>query len=342
MTYEQLLEKLVNDYNWTTDVANKFIAENAKDEKIREKALLSLQKESEIKSESLAELPKESEIEEKPKVNVTVNNMPKKNKKFKLVHKIAAVVMTISIAGLAIMTPGIVDRLNEYQANENLNQEVASLVVTDDVYQAPEEGVNYKDVDFSALKQINQDAVGWLEWQGTNVDYPVVQGNDNDYYLRRSLDGNANSAGTLFIVKDNSANVSDDVTVIFGHNMRNDSMFGMLSNLQSQEFYNEHPVMYYHTEDAIYEIDLFAAVNQDFYDLTHGNYNNEEDFVTDMQQVKQNSTFQSDVQVDKDSKVLVLSTCLDSGSNTSHRFLVYGTVNKVLDKTMDYNVAMTK
>ncbi len=363
ITYEQLLSKLVDEYGWSEEAANKFIFDSVKDENIKRKANEALNKQNKAeetipvsetiveknitKSEPEKQKPIIEDVVSKPnrpRVKITLDNMPKKKKKFKLIQKVAAVVMTISLVSLALMSPGIVEKLGEYQANENLNNEVASLVVTDDAYSVGNinnlsDVQKFNDVDFETLKQINPDTVGWLEWEGTNIDYPVVQGEDNDYYLHHAIDGKENSAGTLFMDKDNSASFTDDVTVIFGHNMRNDSMFGSLSNLQDQKFYEEHPTMYYHTEDAVYEIDLFSAVNQDFKDLTYGNYNDSSEFVTDMNEVKQNSTFQSDVQVDENSQVVVLSTCLDSGSNgTDNRFLVYGSVNKVLDKTMINNM----
>lgn len=350
LTYQELFDKLVNECKWPKEAANQFILNSVQDETIKAEAKAAL---AELTEPKVIDDKPEKQAEANPvssKVNITVDNVPKKSKKkYKLVRKIAAVVMTISLAGLAYMAPGIIDKINDYQANDQLNQEVASLVVTEDAYANPEVGTEinestvqtFKDIDFTSLKQINPDTVGWLEWEGTNVDYPVVQTSDNNYYLHHAIDGSANAAGTIFMDKDNSANFSDDVTVIYGHNMMDDSMFGSLSNLQDQNFYNAHPTMYYHTEDSVYEIDLFAGVDQDFTTLTYGNYSDHETMVNDMNAVKQISTFQSDVQINEDSQVVVLSTCLDSGSNgTEHRFLVYGSVQKVLDKTIDNNISM--
>ncbi len=99
-------------------------------------------------------------------------------------------------------------------------------------------------VDFEALRKENGDVVGWLYCEDTPINYPIVQSEDNDYYLRRLLDSTWNIAGTIFMDYRNAPDFSDWNTIIYGHNMNNDSMFGTLQDYKKQAYYEEHPVLY--------------------------------------------------------------------------------------------------
>lgn len=260
-----------------------------------------------------------------------------KGKKTKLTARAlqigGAVLVTFAVASLAPLAPNLFD----YHKSKELSTEVAETVVT-----PAEDEHSFKDVNFDTLKAINKDAVGWIECEGTNIDYAVVQGNDNDYYLHHSINKEESFSGTIFMDASNNSDFKDDVTVLYGHNMRNDSMFGSLSEYNKQSYYDKHSKMYYHTEDSVYEFDLFAAVNQDATTLTVGNYSNKDNFVKAMNTIKKSSSFDSDVKITENSKVVCLYTCLDSGSNgTNNRYLVYGTVNKVLDKNMNMESSKT-
>ena len=96
-------------------------------------------------------------------------------------------------------------------------------------------------IDFGALQEISEDAVLWIDIPGTPVSYPVAQASDNDYYLKRNLSGSYNFAGTVFMDFRNDPSLSDDNTILYGHNMRNGSMFGILSHYADEEFYKSHP-----------------------------------------------------------------------------------------------------
>ena len=83
-------------------------------------------------------------------------------------------------------------------------------------------------VDFSLLKQENEDIVGWIYCEGTPISYPVVQSGDNQYYLHRLINGEYNIAGSIFMDYRNNAELEDNNTIIYGHNMKNNTMFGYL------------------------------------------------------------------------------------------------------------------
>lgn len=115
------------------------------------------------------------------------------------------------------------------------------------------------DVDFELLRSENPDVVGWIYCPDTEVNYPVLQSEDNNYYLRRRSDGVHQTAGSIFADYRNSADLSDENVVLYGHNMKNGTMFALLPHYARQEFYEAHPVWYLLTPTANYKVELFAG-----------------------------------------------------------------------------------
>lgn len=115
-------------------------------------------------------------------------------------------------------------------------------------------------VDFERLQEENKDIIAWLYCPDTEINYPVVQSKDNEYYLRRLLDGTWNIAGTLFMDYRNAADCSDLHTIIYGHNMKNNTMFGSLPKYSKQEYYEEHSVLYLLTPKQNYKVKLIAGI----------------------------------------------------------------------------------
>ena len=118
---------------------------------------------------------------------------------------------------------------------------------------------NKKTVDFDRLRLANADIAAWLYSPGTAIDYPVVQGEDNDFYLRHMYSGEYNQAGTLFLDCRSSLGFADTTNFIYGHNMKNGSMFHSLLEYRSQEYYEAHPEMYLYTPQGDYRLVLFSA-----------------------------------------------------------------------------------
>lgn len=114
-------------------------------------------------------------------------------------------------------------------------------------------------VNFEELKAQNPDIVGWVYIKGTKINYPVVQAKDNAYYLKHTFYGNYNGAGTIFMDCANDAGLSDKNTILYGHHMKNGSMFAALDNYSEWWFYREHPVIYYITPEKNYRVDVMAA-----------------------------------------------------------------------------------
>ena len=112
----------------------------------------------------------------------------------------------------------------------------------------------------TALRERNEDVVGWIVVPGTKIDYPFVQAADNAYYLDRDIDRQHSAAGTLFLDARNDAQLSDFNSFIYGHSMKNGSMFGSLGNYASKAFFDKHAVGTIHLDNDTYELEFFAHI----------------------------------------------------------------------------------
>ncbi len=114
-------------------------------------------------------------------------------------------------------------------------------------------------VDFATLQGDNPDVIGWIYCPDTEVNYPILHSDDNRYYLRRLSDGTPNTAGSIFADCRNSADLSEENVILYGHNMSNGTMFALLPQYANQEFYDAHPVWYLLTPTVNYKVELFAG-----------------------------------------------------------------------------------
>lgn len=114
-------------------------------------------------------------------------------------------------------------------------------------------------VDFDALEAANSDAVGWLWIGGTEISYPLLQTDDNARYLNTAYDGSRSAAGSIFLDYRNAADFSDDNTILYGHNMKNRSMFGSLKQFRQQVFADEHSEIYILMRSGTLKYKVFAA-----------------------------------------------------------------------------------
>ena len=164
----------------------------------------------------------------------------------------------------------------------------------------------------------NPDLVGWLTIQGTKVDYPVVQkAEDNDYYLNHSFDGSEDSAGTIYVdYRSDIVNPTTN-TMVYGHNMKNGTMFGSLKNYLQEDFFKEYRYIQFNT---IYEHRLYQVVSvclsevayQDDDSYRYYNFiqaNNMEEWQAFVNNVDSLAIYQSDVSLSPADEILTLSTC---------------------------------
>ena len=106
-------------------------------------------------------------------------------------------------------------------------------------------------VNFDKLRKVNKDVVGWIQFdEPERINYPIVKGEDNDKYLTTTYEGKKNSSGAIFMDANNNGEFADRNTFIYGHNMKNGSMFGQLRKYKTKDYYEQNPYFYIYTPDG--------------------------------------------------------------------------------------------
>lgn len=178
-------------------------------------------------------------------------------------------------------------------------------------------------VDFTALKGINEDVVGWLYVESLGISYPVVQGKNNDQYLHTTYEGTYNFAGSIFVDYENSDDFKDPNTIIYGHNMKNGSMFGSLNHIVTENAYANSPYFWILTPEHNYRYEIFAAYTTAVGSSTYTLFQkHDKEFKEYLLKMKGNSEIDTgELQPQKTDNIVTLSTCT---GNSSTRFTVQG------------------
>lgn len=166
-----------------------------------------------------------------------------------------------------------------------------------------------RQIDFDELKKINPDIVGWVYSEGTIIDYPVVQGKDNKYYLNHLFNGDYNESGSIFLDYTKDPGFDNRNSVLYGHHMRDGSMFASLMGYKKQKYYDKHKTIMLYTPEKTYK----AQVAYGF--VINALKWDKKGFASDygkdalVEYAKNNSTFKSKVKINPEDDILTLSTC---------------------------------
>ena len=186
-----------------------------------------------------------------------------------------------------------------------------------------------KALDWDALHGKNGDIYAWIYVPDTTVDYPVVQHpTDNSYYLNHNMDGSKGYPGCIYTEDYNSKDFSDIHTVIYGHNLKDKTMFSSLHNFENEDLFNKDHYIYIYTEDYVFAYRIFAAYEFDsIHLLDNYDYTNEyvyEDYLKKIYQTTDRvANVREDIQVTTGDKIVTLSTCT-ADHDSNRRFLVAG------------------
>ncbi len=183
-------------------------------------------------------------------------------------------------------------------------------------------------IDFEGLQaEENEHIYAWLYIPETNIDYPILQHPEEpDYYLTHDTKGKKVTAGSIFTQYYNHKDFNDNVTVIYGHNMKNGSMFKTLHYYEDEQFFEENPYIYIYTETDTRVYQIFAAYEySDAHLLLSYNMENDvtfESYLEDVREIKAGAKnhFNWELGVSSEDKILTLSTCI--ANKSSNRYLV--------------------
>lgn len=217
----------------------------------------------------------------------------------------------------------------EYSISDKEYQTLADdMVSSPDNDQLPE-GATYPvlNIDYAQLKSINPDFTAWLYFPYFDLNYPVVHETEIDQYLNKTFDGTPNRAGCLFTDILSSPDFTGFHDIIFGHNMRNGSMFGRLKKLRQiddRENLKLNPYIYVYTESAVYQYQIFAfyitTVGSDAYSVV----TNDDEYDSFLNYIYSQSLFSKPEGLDLSAhpSILTLSTCSGS-SGSGRRFVIH-------------------
>lgn len=205
------------------------------------------------------------------------------------------------------------EEFQAYELEEHLEEEKQSLI----------EGEN----DFTKLLKENPDTVGWIMIPGTEIDYPVVQTDDDSYYLTHDYNKAESGHGSIFMDYRNSANVSDKHTILYGHNMRDGTMFHDLNEYKNLDFLSKHRYIEYRNLNGIYRWEIFStySTNVDF-DYLQTEFVSNDVFLSFINNLLTHSQFDSyEMDLKEEDRILTLSTCcndIENGRRVVHARLI--------------------
>ncbi|MGN0169687.1 MAG: class B sortase [Lachnospiraceae bacterium] len=185
-----------------------------------------------------------------------------------------------------------------------------------------------KDLDWEELQKENKDIYAWIYIPGTKVDYPVLQhSTERSYYLNHNLDGSEGYPGCIYTQNLNRKDFTDYNTIVYGHNMKDGSMFQTLHKYRDPEFFDENRLVFIYLPDEVLVYELFAAYEYgDQHLLFQYNFNSTRDrasYLEDLSQIRSMSAnFREDITVTEENHIITMSTCV--GGKPDKRYLVQG------------------
>jgi len=204
-----------------------------------------------------------------------------------------------------------------YQAADKNNYEIYKPAVAD-------EGKSFQE-----LQAMNAEVIAWLTVYGTNIDYPVTQGEDNMKYVNTNAEGEYSMSGAIFLDYQNKSDFSDFNNILYGHHMEKKAMFGDIGSFEEKEMFDEHKYGNLYVNGRDYGIEFFSYVHTDAYDAFFFTAAiSEEDRVPYLNDLLLKSKHRRDVGVSVSDRIILLSTC--STVSTNGRDILIG---RIMDET---------
>lgn len=223
------------------------------------------------------------------------------------IQKIFIIIFIISICAIAF-----------YFYNMNKNKDKNILAETNIDKEQVTEHRTERMLQVEELKKENQDIIGWVEIEGTNINFPVVQGTDNEYYMKHTYNKENSKDGSIFLDKNYDWNIPSSNLLLYGHNNKDGTMFQDLLKYKDKSFYKEHPTIKFTTinDDCQYEI-VSAFLSRVYYEDEQNvfryyyfvNANNETEYNNYVEESKKASLYNTGKSATYGEQLLTLSTC---------------------------------
>ena len=238
----------------------------------------------------------------------------KKKVKFKIGNAVALIAIVFFSLLFIYSSYNIIKWFIAVKQNSNIKEELNKSIKRIKPKTEAEE-VQY-EIDFKKLKEINKDTIAYIKVNNTNIDYVVVRGMDNEYYLKHNFEKKWNIAGWIFADYHNEFDGSDKNIVIFGHNTKDGSMFGSLKNVLDKNWYEnkENWLITLVTEQGTFNYQVFSSyeIEPEMYYI-NTKFDNLEDYAKFLNTIKKRSVYDYGVEVSNTDKILTLSSCMGEG-----------------------------
>lgn len=220
----------------------------------------------------------------------------------------------------------LAEALNAYSYSEEIYEEVLEAVTLPESTEP--DAVQLPEIDWEMLCEMNPDITGWLYCTNTPINYPVVQGVDNEYYLTHLFDRREGAYGTLFV--DSQCSSAGKNTIIYGHHMKNGTMLASITKYGQPSYPQTHPKLYLIQPNRTWEVQVFAgfttAPNSEAYRLELEG----DSFRPWLESMMERSDFRSEVQPESIHRVLTLSTCTYDYADA--RYVLMGSLVPIINK----------
>ncbi len=242
--------------------------------------------------------------------------------------KLNIFLLILFVLSFIFCTYKVLNFYKEDKNEEDLKKELVDIVNIPDILSEEPE---FK-IDFDELRKINPDVVGWIVIEGTQVNYPVVRGNNNSYYLNHSYDKKWSGYGSIFMDCNSSLDFSDFNTFVYGHSTKNGTMFGELYKFMDVNFFNDHPKFYLYTPSANYLVEIFSAyvddTESDSYNQIFSSWEKYKDY---LDTIISKSKYQTNISVDYSSdRIITLYSCSKEANHSKRdRYFIHGKLTKI-------------
>ena len=270
-----------------------------------------------------------AEEEKRAEENITVEEIKDTSEK----KKKNRILNMVILGAVCIILYGVFNTISLQKQYERAGEEYAQVQKTAGMDGAEDKPVPGSDdqsevpdvkVDLKALQKENPDTVAWLYYPALGINYPVMQDSDNTYYIKHTFSGDKNAVGSIFLDAYGSKDFKDDNTFIYGHNMRDGSMFGSMKEIRDEGVVKDNPCFWIYTEEGWkkYQIFSYHDANATKKDMAFQiKFENAQAFQQFLQTVTDASEEKLDVPVTASDKIVTLATCT---SDASVRLVVHG------------------
>ena len=223
----------------------------------------------------------------------------KGQKKWKKARRTASAIIMICLAGIMLVSGWRLFTIYRgYKADQSAYDKVSEQAKADD------------GIDFDALSKINPDVIGWLRYEDTVIDYPVVQGEDNETYLSMLFDRTWGGCGTLFADCITEAPFRQFNTIVYGHHMKDGTMFACLKELKDPEYCKKHPKLELSTPEGKFDLLIWAFLNEpEDSELYLTNIKDEGEKLDYLNRLQSSASYITNVGISTADRLVMLSTC---------------------------------